>query len=329
MSSLAPRLQAFFTDRLLLQRNASAHTVAAYRDTFRLLLAFVQQRLAKPPSAISLEDLDVSLVGAFLDHLQHERGNGARTRNARLAALHSFFRYAALHEPACAAVIQRVLAIPQQRFERALLTYLTQPEIEALQAAPDRSTWVGRRDHALLLLAMQTGLRVSELIHLNCQDVHCGTGAHVHCLGKGRKHRCTPLTAHTVAVLVSWLKERGSLTDAPLFPTRRGCRLSRDAVERLVRKHVGTAQLRCPSLRDKRVSPHVLRHSSAMQLLHAGVDRSVIALWLGHESIETTEIYLHADMSLKERALARTAPPTAAVGRYRPPDRLLAFLESL
>ena len=209
MSSLAPRLQAFFTDRLLQQRQASAHTVAAYRDTFRLLLAFVQERLGKSPTVVELQDLDAPLIGEFLDHLQRGRGNSARTRNARLAALHSFFRYAALHEPACAAVIQRVLAIPHKRFDRALVTYLTQPEIEALLAAPDRDSWTGRRDHALLLLAVQTGLRVSELIRLSRQDVHCGTGAHVRCLGKGRKERCTPLTTHTVAALAPWLKERG------------------------------------------------------------------------------------------------------------------------
>ena len=330
MSSLAPVLEFFFTDRLAQQRRASPHTIAAYRDTFRLLLGFAQKRLGKAPSLLDLQDLDAPLIGAFLGHLEKDRGNSVRTRNARLAAIHSLFRYAALREPSHAALIQRVLAIPQKRFERALVTYLEPPEVEALLSAPDCQSPIGRRDRALLLLTVQTGLRVSELIQLSCQDLHLGPGAHVRCQGKGRKERCTPLTAQSVTVLRAWLKENQLQPSDPLFPSRRGGRLSRDAIERLVKKYVAKAHSHCPSLRGKRISPHVLRHTCAMQLLRAGVDQAVIALWLGHESIETTQIYLHADLSIKERALARTAPARCPGPlRYRPPDALLAFLEAL
>jgi site-specific recombinase XerD len=321
-ATLAPTLQAFFTDRLIRQRGASPHTIAAYRDTMRLLLTFAQQRLSKPPSALDLADLDAPLVGAFLDHLQHERGNSVRTRNARLAAIHSLFTFAALRHPDHAALIQRVLAIPPKRFDKALITYLTTADINALLAAPDRLTRAGRRDHALLLLAVRTGLRVSELVSLNRADLHLGTGAHVNCLGKGRKHRSTPLDKPTVAVLKAWLNERGGEPDRPLFPARTGTRLSRDAVERLVTKHATTAGL-------KAVTPHVLRHTAAMQLLHAEVDLAVIALWLGHEQTETTQIYLHADMTIKQRALDRTTPPKTRPGRYQPSDSVLAFLDAL
>jgi site-specific recombinase XerD len=303
--------------------------VAAYRDTFRLFLGFAQARTGKAPSQLDFADLDAVLIGAFLQHLEVDRGNSVRTRNARLAALHSLYRFAALAHPEHAGLIQRVLAIPQKRFDRALVSFLTRPEIDALLAAPDRSTWTGRRDRALLLVALQTGLRVSELTGLACGDLHLGTGAHVRCYGKGRKERCTPLTHQTVAVLRVWLREREGGAADPLFPTRRGSVLTRDAIEALVDKHAGAAAAACPSLSGKRISPHVLRHTAAMQLLHAGIDTSVIALWLGHEQVETTQIYLHADLTLKERALARTTPPSTARGRYQPPDRLLAFLESL
>jgi integrase/recombinase XerD len=329
VSALAPILQMFFTERLLQQRGASPHTVAAYRDTFRLLLAFAHSRTGKAPCELDLADLDAPLVGAFLDYLESERHNGVRTRNARLAAVHSLFRFAALRHPEHGAVIQRVLAIPHKRFDRALVSYLTRAEIDALLQAPDRHRWIGRRDHALLLVAIQTGMRVSELIGLTCQDVHLGTGAHLRCHGKGRKERCVPLTAQTVAVLRVWLKERRGQGPDPLFPTRRGTALGRDAVEWMVSKYAAVAESRCPSLRGKHLSPHVLRHTAAMQLLHAGVDTSVIALWLGHEGTETTQIYLHADLSLKERALARTTPRDTLPGRYRAPDSLLAFLEAL
>ena len=329
MSSLAPLLEAFFTDYLMKQRSASGHTVAASRDAFRLLLAFVQRQTGTAPADLALDQLDSARIAAFLAHLEKDRGNGPRTRNARLAAVHSFFRFIAPREPAHLALIQRVLAIPQKRFDREVVTYLSATEIDALIAAPARDTWLGCRDHALLLLMVQTGLRVSELTGLTVADVHLGDGAHVRCRGKGRKGRCTPLRQQTVAVLQAWLKRLAAPTAAVLFPSRRGGALSRDAVEHLVAKHVASAARACGSLGGKSVSPHVLRHTSAMQLLEAGADCSVIALWLGHESLETTQIYLHADLAIKERALARTAPPKTGARRYRPPDALLAFLEAL
>jgi integrase/recombinase XerD len=329
VTALAPTLQAFFTDRLLRQRQASPHTIAAYRDTWRMLLGFASQQAGKQPSQLDLGDLDAPLIGSFLDHLERERGNSPRTRNARLAAIHSLFRYAALRHPEHAALIARVLAIPPKRFDKALVTWLTGPEIDALLAAPDRSTWAGRRDHALILLAAQTGLRVSELTGLTIGDIHLGAGAHVSCTGKGRKQRITPLTTGTVTVLRAWLAERGGQPSQALFPARTGGRLSRDAVERRIAKHTTTAAARCPSLNAKTVTAHTLRHTAAMRLLHAGTDTSVIALWLGHEQADTTQIYLHADLALKERALARTTPLAAKPGRYRPPDKLLAFLEAL
>lgn len=329
MSTLAPTLQAFFTDRLIRQRQASPQTIAAYRDTLRLLLAFAADRTGSAPSRLDVGEIDAPLVGAFLDHLERDRGNGVRTRNARLAAIRSLFRYAALRHPEHAESISRVLAIPPKRFARSLVTFLTEREVEALLAAPDRTTWTGRRDHAVLLLAVQTGLRVSELVGLRGADVHLGPGAHVSCRGKGRKERITPLTRTTVAVVRVWLAERAGDGADPLFPTSTGTPLSRDAVERRIIRYASVAAARCPSLRTKRISPHVLRHTAAMRLLQAGVDTSVIALWLGHERVDTTQIYLHADLALKERAIARTAPPDAKPGRYRPSDALLAFLDGL
>jgi integrase/recombinase XerD len=329
VTHLAGLLERFFTDRLLRQLAASPHTVAAYRDTFRLLLRFAQQRLDKPPSALLLLEIDAPFVGRFLEHLEKERGNSTRTRNARLAAIHSFFRFAALEEPGCGATCQRVLAIPTKRTDRRLVTSLTRAEADALLAAPDRTTWLGRRDHALLFLLLQTGLRVSELTGLRSGDIVLTAGAHVRCLGKGRKDRCTPLTRDAVALLRAWLAESAGDLDAPAFPSRRGTRLSRDAVERLVTKYADKAGDRCASLRGKRVTPHVLRHTTAVMLLQAGNDRAVIALWLGHESIETTQIYLDADLSTKERALARTAPLRAGPGRFRAGDALMTFLSGL
>lgn len=329
MTLVAGLLEAFFSDRLQRQRNASPNTIAAYRDTFRLLLAFAQERLRKPPSALPLADLDAKLVVAFLEHLEKQRRNSIRTRNARLAAIHSFFRFIALQEPGHSGTCQRVLAIPTKKTERKLVTSLTRVEEEALLAAPDRTTWLGRRDHAIILLLLQTGLRVSELRELRRQDVVLTTGAHVRCRGKGRKERCTPLTRQTVSVMKAWLAERVGLPVEPVFPSRRGSVLSRDAVERLVTKHTETASAACSSLRAKNVSPHILRHTTAVSLLRAGNDRAVIALWLGHESIETTQMYLDADLSMKERALARTAPLRAGPGRYRPDDTLMAFLSQL
>ena len=329
MSALAPTVQAFFTQRLLRERNASPHTIAAYRDTIKLLLRFAATRCGREPSMLDVADLDPDTVAAFLDHLQTDRGNSARTRNARLAAIHSLFRYAALRHPEHAQDIQRVLSIPPKRTDHALVTFLDQQEIEALLAAPDRTTWTGRRDQALLLLAIQTGLRASELTTLNVTDVQIAGAAHVTCEGKGRKRRITPLTRTTSAVIRVWLAERAGNPDDPLFPTIRGRRLTRDALERRLAIHLAHAAQHQHSLRGKNVTLHTLRHTAAMQLLHAGIDTTVIALWLGHERVETTQIYLHADLALKEKALARTKPPDAKPGRYRPPDTLLAFLEAL
>lgn len=329
MSTLAPVLQAFFTDRLLRERHASAQTVAAYRDTWRLLLRFAAKRLGKQPSDLDLGDLGVPMISAFLDHLETERRNCVRTRNARLAAIHSLFRYAAARHPEHAATIARVLAILPKRFERALVAFLTEPEVEALLAAPDRSSWTGRRDHALLQLAVQTGLRISELIGLRRSDVHLDTGAHVACHGKGRKDRVTPLTVSTARVLRAWLIEHDPDLTTPVFPTQTGTPLSRDAIEHRIAVHVAHAATRCPSLASKRVTAHVLRHSAAMRLLEAGVHPTVIALWLGHERVDTTAMYLHAHLGIKEAALARARMPDGKPRRYRPPDALMSFLQAL
>jgi site-specific recombinase XerD len=328
-ASFPSLLQTFFTDRLLRQRQASPHTIAGYRDSFRLLLQFAKERLGKMPSQLRMEDLDASFIALFLDYLESTRKNSARTRNARLGAIHSFFRYVALQEPAHALHCQRVLAVPNKRHEQRPIEFLNREEIDAVLAIPNPHTWIGRRDRTLLLVAVQTGLRVSELIGMNCRDAVLGTGAHVRCLGKGRKQRCTPLRPETAKILEAWLRERHGLPEDPIFPSIRGGRLSRDAVERLIRKYTHRAQPTCPSLQRKNVSPHVLRHAAAMDLLHHGVDRTVIALWLGHESPETTRMYLHADMRLKEKALSRTEPLGVKLVRYRPDDQLLAFLESL
>lgn len=328
-ATVAPLLEGFFTNRLLNQKQASPRTVQAYRDGFRLLLIFVQARTGKAPSDLLLDDLDAALIGDFLTHLETERGNSIRTRNARLAAIRSFFRYLAPLEPAHGGLIQRVLAIPQKRFERNIITFLTLEETEAFLAAPDKTAWIGRRDRTLLAFDVQTGLRVSEIIDLRIHQLALDKAPHVRCMGKGRKERCTPLTADTVSMLRAWLRERGADPDAPVFPSRRGGCLSRDAVERLVSKYAQLAGKTCASLASKRVSPHVLRHTTAVMLLRAGVDCSVIALWLGHESVETTQVYLAADLSMKEEALERTAPPSIQPGRYRPDDQLLAFLQAL
>ncbi len=329
MTALAPTLQAFFTDRLLSQRGASRHTVAAYRDTFRILLGFAADRTHKQPCDLDIDDVDAPLIAAFLDHLEHDRRNSVRTRNNRLAAIHSLFGYAALRHPEHAASIQRVLSIPPKRFEHNLVTYLTDDEVEALVAGCDQSTWTGRRDHTMVVLAIQTGLRISELAGLSVADVVLGTGAHVHTVGKGRKERRTPLVPPTTAVLRAWLAEREGSPPDPLFPTSTGRPLSRDAIEHRVALYVSRAGKSCPSIRSKHVTTHTLRHTAAMRLLLSGVDVTVIALWLGHEQVSTTNAYLHADMTQKERAIARTQPLDAKPGRYRAPDALLAFLDSL
>jgi site-specific recombinase XerD len=327
--SLAPLLETFFLERLQRQRQASPHTIAAYRDTFRLLLRFAETHLGKPPSELLLTDLDASLVAAFLDHLEQDRGNSVQSRNARLAAIRSFFRFAAGREPAHSGLIQRVLAMPQKRFDRKLVTFLSRAELDALLAAPDTATWLGRRDQVLLAVAVETGFRVSELIALRTEDFVFGVGAHVRCRGKGRKERCTPIRRHVAAPVKAWLTENHARPADVVFPRRGGAALSRDAVERLVAKYAAMAARRCPTLTRKHVTPHVLRHSTAVGLLEAGVDRSVIALWLGHVSVETTQMYLDADLAMKERALARTAPVRVGPTRFRPRDSLLAFLEGL
>lgn len=328
-ATLSVLLESFFTQRLMSQRQASPHTISSYRDTFRLLLRFAQQRLHKPPSRFAFAEIDAPLITAFLDDLEKSRRITARSRNLRLTAIRSFFHYAAYEEPSHSFQIQRVLAIPGKRHTRALVAFLDRPEIEALLAAPNQQTWFGRRDHALLLVAVQTGLRLSELTSLQRDDVALGTGAHVRCVGKGRKERCTPLARTTVAVLKAWLREPARHHAETLFPNAKGGRLSPDSVADLLAKHVAIACQACPSLRKKRVTPHVLRHSTAMELLQAGVDRSVIALWLGHESVETTQIYLDANLALKEQILAKTTPPDGKPGRYRADDELLAFLTTL
>ena len=328
-ADFARLLTAFFSDRLMQQRKASPHTIASYRDTFRLLIQYALRVLQKAPADLHLADLDTDLVGAFLTHLETERGNSARTRNNRLAGIRSFFAYVAVQEPQHAAQAQRVLAMPSKRYTRRPVDFLDRDETEALLAAPDTQTRVGRRDRTLLLVAVQTGLRASELLHLRRADVALGSGAHVRCEGKGRKQRCTPLRRDSATALRAWLDERGGGSDAPVFPNQRGGALSNDGLAYLVDKHVAVAEKACPSLQGKRVTPHVLRHTAAMELLQNGVDRTVIALWLGHESVESTYDYLHANLKLKEAALAKTTPTQCTAARYRPDDGVLAFLNSL
>jgi len=329
MTAIAATMQAFFTERLIGQRRASPHTIASYRDTLRLLLGFTAARTGTPPCRLDIAELDAPLIAAFLDHIEHQRGNCIRTRNARLAASHSLFGFAALRHPEHAADIARVLAIPAKRGDQTIVTFLTDDEASALLAAPDRATRTGRRDHAWILLAIQTGLRASEITGLTCKDVHLGTAAYVACHGKGRKDRITPLTPGTVTTLRAWLAERAGRPDDPLFDTIRGGPMSHDALQQRLTLHAAAAAQYCPALTSKNVTPHVLRHSAAMALLRAGVDITVIALWLGHESVTTTQIYLQADMALKQRALDRTTPPASIPGRYKPGDQLLAFLEAL
>lgn len=328
MTAVAPTLQGFFTQRLA-QRGVSPHTVAAYRDALGLLLRFVHDTTGKAPAQLDFDDLDADTVSAFLSHLETVRHCTVATRNARLAAVHSLFRYAALRHPEHAATIGRVLAIPAKRHQRTLVCFLTRPETDALLDAPERSNRTGRRDHALLLTAVQTGLRASELLGVRVTEVHLGTGPHVNAIGKGRKQRATPLLPETVAVLTAWLHERAGSPSDPLFPGPRGEPLSRNALGQLVTKHARAAAAGCPSLASKNVTPHVLRHTCAMRLLESGVDVTVISMWLGHESLRSTQTYLAAHMALKEQALARLTPPDTTPGRYMPTDDVLAFLASL
>ena len=326
---LAPLVQRFFSERLAGQLGASANTIASYRDTFRLLLGFAGPRCGKAPTDMDVSDIDVDLVAEFLEHLETERGNCVKSRNVRLAAIRSFFGHVAVNEPQVLHHCRKILQLPSKRHDRTAVTWLTEDEIKALANAPDLATWYGRRDRALLVLAAQTGLRVSELTGLRIRDVKLGSGAHVRCHGKGRKDRATPLRSETAEVLEAWIDEQGKVDNAPLFPSNRGGPLSRDAVERLVARHCRAASETCSSLRNKRVTPHSLRHGAAMALLHDGVSRTVIALWLGHESAETTQVYLHADLRLKERAMERTRPFGVRPGRFKPDDVLLSFLKSL
>jgi len=322
-------LQAFFTSRLMQQLQASPHTIGSYRDSFRLLLQFAQKKLDVAPQKLALEQVDAPLIAAFLDDLQASRGISAGSRNLRLTAIRSFFRYASFEMPSHSAQIQRVLAIPNKRCTRTQIGFLTREEIDALLHAPDLHTHSGRRDHALILLAVQTGLRLSEIIGLCRCDFCLSTGAHVRVVGKGRKERSTPLTKATADVLRAWLREIELSDHAIVFPNARGGRLSADGVQYLLAKHVVHAAQTCTSLSKKKVTPHVLRHTMAMELLQAGVERSVIALWLGHESIETTQIYLDANLEMKQAALDKVEPQSRRIGRYRPDDQLLAFLKSL
>lgn len=328
MHTFATRLQQFFCARLMQQRNASAHTIAAYRDSFRLLFRYIQKVRGKPPGALSFEDLDADLIAAFLLDLERS-GASACTRNLRLTAIRSFFRYAAIEEPQYAQQIQRVLAIPGKRKHRREVAFLSHPEIQELLAQPDQSTPLGRRDFVLLSLALQTGLRISELRGLRRSDVKLGAGAHVRCTGKGRKERCTPLTRQTANLVRRWLREPRWSAAAALFPNVHGGDLSSDAIQSLLAKYVRGAREAASTLRGKRITPHVLRHTAAMQLLEAEVDSSLIALYLGHESVDTTQAYLHAHLELKRAALAKTSTLPGKTKRRPPSDQLIDFLESL
>jgi len=330
MTLVAPTLQAWFTDRLTRQLQASPRTIASYRDTLRLLLEFTHQHADKAPSALDWDDLNEPLISTFLDHLESGRHNAAKTRNLRLTAIRSLFKFAALKHPEHAGTIAQVLAIPPKRHQQRAITFLTAAEATALIDAPDQTRWEGRRDRALLTLAIHAGLRVSELTALDCGDITLDTGAHVRCReGKGRKQRTVPLTTPAQATLANWISERAGRPSDPLFPTRTGRRLSRDAIEQRVTTHANTAKRTCPSLTGKQLHPHVLRHSCAMSLLQAGVDTTVIALWLGHADLRSTQPYLHADLTIKEKALALLTPAGIKPGRYKPPDKLLAFLDDL
>jgi site-specific recombinase XerD len=328
-ASFAALLERFFTQRLMQQRQASPHTISSYRDTFRQFLKFVQQRLQKPPSRLNFEEIEAPLIVAFLDDLEKHHGLSVRSRNLRLTAIHSFFRYASFEAPAHSAQIQRVLAIPSKQFTRTLVQFLMRAEVDALLAAPDQRTWSGRRDHAFLLVAVQTGLRLSEMTGLTREDLVLEAGAHVRVIGKGRKERCTPIARSTLAVVKAWLREPQRGGGDVLFPSAKGERLSVHGVQYLLNKHRMTAAKVCPSLKNKRVTVHRLRHTMAMDLLQAGVDRAVIALWLGHESVETTQIYLEATLAMKEQALAKATPPNGRAARYHPGDQLLGFLNNL
>ena len=329
INQFAVLLQSFFTDYLIIQRQVSQNTIASYRDTFRLFLHFCQKHLKKNPSDMALNEINASLIRLFLNDIEKTRKVSAQTRNQRLAALHSCFRYASLQYPECSEMIQQILAIPQKRFHRASIDYLTRNEVDNLLKVPDRKKHSGRRDYTLLLVGIRTGLRVSELTGLHQSDVILGTGAHIHCFGKGRKERSTPMTKKTAKVMQQWLRECQGNKEDLVFTNARGGHLSTDGVQYILDKHIRIAREQCPSLKKKRVTPHVLRHTTAMELLQSGVDPMIIAIWLGHESVETTQIYIKENLKMKEQALKKTQESNSKTLRYKPEDKLLEFLQSL
>lgn len=328
-NQFAVLLQSFFTDYLIVQRQVSQHTIASYRDTFRLFLKFNQKQLKKEPSKLTLDDINATLIRAFLKDLEVQRKVSARTRNQRLAALHSCFRFASIYYPQYSEMIQQILAIPHKKYHQASIDYLTKYEVDTLLRVPDRTIWSGRRDYTLLLVDIRTGLRVSELTGLHKSDVTLGTGAYIHCFGKGRKERSTPITKNTAKVIQQWLGNTKGKEDELVFTNARGGHLSSDGVQYILDKHIKIACQLCPSLNKKRVTPHVLRHTAAMQLLQSGVDPMMIAIWLGHESVETTHIYIKEDIKMKEQALQKTQESKSKTLRYKPRDKLLEFLQAL
>ena len=328
-SDLARLLQAFFCQRLIQQRNVSRQTVCSYRDTFRLLLRFSEQKLGKSAAEMHLADIDASFILAFLENLESQRHNCIRSRNVRLAAIRSFMHYAALQNPEAIPGIQQVLAIPLKRCDRPMVKYLTLDEMNAILAAPDILTWSGQRDRVLLATLYNSGARVSEIIALRRVDFERNHDQAVHLHGKGRKERVVPLWKSTIKLLRRWVAQIGSDQQQPLFPNRFGQMMSRSGVESRLRMAVTNAAVQCPSLKSKSVSPHVIRHTTAMHLLQAGVDLSVIALWLGHESVVTTHQYLEADLRMKEKALAKLQPPDINFTRYKPSNDVLSFLDGL
>jgi len=322
-------IQAFFTDYLISQRRASEHTIASYRDTFCLFLKFLRKHFKKDPSTIKIENITVDIIKEFLSDLEKNRNICVRSRNQRLAAIHSCFRYAAYIYPELSNLIQQILSIPHKKHDYPVVQYLTSSEIDALLATPDRTTWLGRRDYALILLAIRTGLRVSEIINLHWHDITLGPVSHVHCVGKGRKERVTPITKNTAAILKLWLDENKSQNESLVFTSARKGKLSIDGFSYILRKYINLASDSCVTLKRKRISPHSLRHTAAMQLLEAGVDTMIIAIWLGHESIESTQVYIKADLKMKENALSKTKDPKIKSLRYKPTDSLMKFLKSL
>ena len=325
----AALVQAFFVEYLLNQKHASPRTLAAYRDAFRLLLRFIHQTHGIEPATLNVENLDTPVILAFLDHIEQQRSNSIRSRNARLAAIRSFFRFVQMREPAAVAVASRVLAIPAKRTERKLIGYLTRPEIDALLSAADQTCWDGRRDHALLLTLYNSGARVSEIIGVRRDEIVLDVPASLKLHGKGRKERAVPLWTKTAQILRAWFQELGDQFGGLAFPSARARRLSRHGVSFLLSRLADRAAAKCPSLRNKTISPHVIRHSTAMHLLQSGVDPAVIALWLGHESVETTHGYVEADLTMMEKAMGKLAPAGSAPARFKASDDLMAFLATL